>query len=172
MGEVAVISTDYGDMAVELWPEVAPNTVANFTGLANSEFYDGTAIHRVVKGYVIQGGDPLSKEPEQVNRWGTGDPGYKILAEFSDRPHVRGVMSMARGSDPDSAGCQFFICLDTQPELDGEYTCFGQLIAGDEVLAIIGQLETERHNGGPKTLPVERVGVNAIRIYDREQIEM
>ena len=123
--EVAVISTGQGEMVVELWDDVAPGTVANFKKLANKSFYDGTCFHRIVKGLMIQGGDPNTKDPALEDDWGTGNPGYKIDAEFSDRPHVKGVISMARSSDPNSAGSQFFICLKAASFLDGEYTVNG-----------------------------------------------
>lgn len=169
MSEVAIISTDHGDMVIEFWRDVAPNTVENFTKLAKDGFYDGTAFHRVVKGFMIQGGDPLTKDPDEAHRWGTGDPGYKILAEFNEKPHVRGVISMARSQNPDSAGCQFFICLDTASFLDRQYTGFGSLVAGDDVLGAIGEVETERAGGGEKSRPLARVGVNSIRIVPREE---
>src|SRR5947208_2682903 len=108
--EVAVIKTSEGEMVAEFWPEVAPNTVENFKKLARSGLYDGTAFHRIVKGFMIQGGDPLTKDSSKEQQWGTGGPGYTIKAEFNNRPHVRGVISMARSPDPDSAGSQFFIC--------------------------------------------------------------
>src|SRR4026208_800938 len=107
--EVAVIKTAYGDMVVEFWSDVAPKTVENFKSLAKKGFYDGTAFHRIVKGFMIQGGDPLSKKDDPMV--GAGGRGYKIKAEFNTRSHVRGVISMARSQDPDSAGSQFFICL-------------------------------------------------------------
>src|SRR6185369_8121904 len=110
MNEVAIIKTTAGDMVIEFWTEVAPQTVENFKKLARQGFYDGTAFHRIVKGFMIQGGDPLTKDATKEAMWGTGDPGYKIDAEFSDKPHVRGVISMARSSNPNSAGSQFFIC--------------------------------------------------------------
>jgi peptidyl-prolyl cis-trans isomerase B (cyclophilin B) len=109
--EVAIIKTAHGEMTIAFWTDVAPKTVENFKTLARKGFYDGTAFHRIVKGFMIQGGDPLTKEAAQQSRWGTGDPGYKIKAEFNEKPHVRGVISMARSSDPDSAGSQFFISL-------------------------------------------------------------
>src|SRR6478609_10766625 len=99
--EAAVIKTSEGEMVAEFWPDVAPKTVENFKKLAKSGFYDGTAFHRVIKGFMIQGGDPLTKDAAAEARWGTGDPGYKIKAEFNDRPHVRGVLSMARSQNPD-----------------------------------------------------------------------
>lgn len=169
MSEVAIISTDHGDMVIEFWNDVAPKTVENFTKLAKDGFYDGTAFHRIVKGFMIQGGDPLTKDPDEAHRWGTGDPGYKIEAEFNDNPHVRGVISMARSQHPDSAGCQFFVCLDTAAFLDRQYTCFGTLVGGDDVLGAIGELETERAGGGEKSRPVERCGVNSIKIVSREE---
>src|SRR6516165_5569082 len=108
--EVAVIKTSEGEMVVEFWPDVAPKTVENFKTLAKKGFYDGTCFHRVIKGFMIQGGDPLTKDPSKEDLWGTGGPGYQIKAEFNDRSHTRGVLSMARSNDPDSAGSQFFIC--------------------------------------------------------------
>src|SRR3954463_707966 len=109
--EVAVISTSAGDMVAEFWTDVAPKTVENFKKLARQGFYDGTAFHRIVKGFMIQGGDPLTKDPKAEGRWGTGGPGYQIKAEFNEKSHERGVLSMARSQDPNSAGSQFFICL-------------------------------------------------------------
>jgi peptidyl-prolyl cis-trans isomerase B (cyclophilin B) len=102
--EVAVIKTSMGEMVVEFWPEVAPKTVENFKKLAREGFYDGTAFHRIIKGFMIQGGDPKTKDLSKEAEFGTGDPGYKIKAEFNNRKHVRGVLSMARSRDPDSAG--------------------------------------------------------------------
>ena len=162
--EVAVIKTTHGEIVLAFWPEVAPKTVENFKTLARKGFYDGTAFHRIVKGFMVQGGDPLTKDPKQESRWGTGDPGYKIKAEFSDKPHVRGVISMARSSDPHSAGCQFFICLADARFLDKQYTAFGQLIKGDDVLAKLGDTPTTRGSGGENSRPVTRVGVESIKI--------
>ena len=147
--EVAVIKTTTGEMVVEFWPEVAPNTVENFKKLAQQGFYDGTASHRLIRGFMIQMGDPYTKDPSKEAKWGQGDPGYKIKAEFNARKHERGVLSMARSADPDSAGSQFFICFRPQPGLDGQYTTFGQLIKGEDVLAKLeatpcGPVGTER----------------------------
>jgi len=160
--EVAVISTTEGDMIIRLWPDVAPKTVENFKKLAGEGFYDGTAFHRIVKGFMIQGGDPLSKGDNDMV--GTGGPGYKIKAEFNDKPHVRGVISMARSQHPDSAGSQFFICLGEARFLDHQYTAFGQLVKGDEVLGKIGETPTTQSGGGEKSKPVKRIGVNSIKI--------
>jgi peptidyl-prolyl cis-trans isomerase B (cyclophilin B) len=162
--EIAVIKTSHGEITLAFWPEVAPKTVENFKTLARKGFYDGTAFHRIVKGFMVQGGDPLTKDPKQESRWGTGDPGYKIKAEFSDKPHVRGVISMARSSDPHSAGSQFFICLADARFLDKQYTAFGQLIKGDDVLAKLGDTPTTRGSGGENSRPVARVGVESIKI--------
>jgi peptidyl-prolyl cis-trans isomerase B (cyclophilin B) len=107
--KVAVIKTTAGEMVVEFWPDVAPKTVENFQKLAAKGFYDGTAFHRIIKGFMVQGGDPLTKDPAMQARWGTGGPGYQVKAEFNERSHVRGVLSMARSQNPDSAGSQFFI---------------------------------------------------------------
>jgi peptidyl-prolyl cis-trans isomerase B (cyclophilin B) len=162
--EVAVIQTTEGEMVIAFWPDVAPKTVENFKKLAKKGFYDGTAFHRIVKGFMIQGGDPLTKDPDEADRFGTGGPDYMIKAEFNDRPHVRGVISMARSSNPDSAGSQFFICLADARFLDREYTAFGELIRGDEVLEKIGQTATTGSGGGERSKPVNRIGVEKIEI--------
>lgn len=162
--EVAIISTDQGDMTLEFWEDVAPKTVENFKKLVNDGFYDGTAFHRIMKGFMVQGGDPLSKDADMEHMWGTGDPGYKIKAEFNDRKHERGVISMARSQDPDSAGCQFFICHGTAAFLDGQYTCFGKLSAGDDVLEAIATSEVKASGSGEPSKPVKRMGVTSIKI--------
>lgn len=162
--EVAVIKTNLGEMTVEFWPDVAPKTVENFKTLARKGFYDGTCFHRIVKGFMIQGGDPLTKDPSAESRWGTGDPGYKVKAEFNDRPHVRGVLSMARSQHPDSAGSQFFICLADARFLDRQYTAFGKLIAGDDVLGKLGDTPTAHGGGGEKSKPTQRAAVESIKI--------
>jgi peptidyl-prolyl cis-trans isomerase B (cyclophilin B) len=166
--EVAVIKTSEGEMTMAFWPDVAPKTVENFKKLARQGFYDGTAFHRVVTGFRIQGGDPLTKDADAQHRWGTGDPGYKVKAEFSDRPHVRGVLSMARSQHPDSAGSQFFICLGDARFLDRQYTAFGQLVKGDDVLGKIGDTETTHGGGGEKSRPLKRMHVESIRIIAAE----
>ena len=160
--EVAVIKTNEGEMVVKFWPDVTPKTVENFKKLAKEGFYDGTAFHRIVKGFMIQGGDPLSKTDDAMV--GTGGPGYKIKAEFNERRHKRGVLSMARSQHPDSAGSQFFICLADAPFLDRQYTAFGELIKGDDVLGKIGDTPTARGNGGEQSKPTKRVGVESIKI--------
>jgi peptidyl-prolyl cis-trans isomerase B (cyclophilin B) len=169
LNEVALIQTTEGEMVVEFWPDVAPKTVENFKKLAKEGFYDGTAFHRIVKGFMIQGGDPLSKKDDP--RVGTGGPGYKIKAEFNDRSHVRGVISMARSQDPDSAGSQFFICLADAKFLDRQYTGFGCLIKGDDVLGKIGDLPTTSGDGGERSKPTTRAGVNRIKIVSIASVE-
>ena len=169
--EVAVIKTSEGEMVAEFWPEVAPNTVENFKKLARSGFYDGTAFHRIVKGFMIQGGDPLTKDPAKESRYGTGDPGYKIKAEFNDRSHERGVLSMARSSDPDSAGSQFFICLANVSRLDHQYTTFGKIIKGDDVLGKIGDTEVSTSDSGERSKPTKRVTVESIKIVPADSVK-
>ena len=164
--EVAVITTTEGTMVVEFWPDVAPNTVANFKKLARSEFYDGTCFHRVIKDFMIQGGDPLTKDPSAEARWGTGDPGYKIKAEFNNRSHTRGVLSMARSQDPDSAGSQFFICHGNPKFLDHQYTAFGKLIKGDDVLEKIATTPTH-----PQDRPDKRMGIISIKIVPADSVK-
>jgi cyclophilin family peptidyl-prolyl cis-trans isomerase len=115
-----------GTIKIEFYPDSAPNTVANFEKLANSGFYNGLNFHRVEPGFVVQGGDP--------NGDGTGGPGYKIKAEFNSRKHLTGTLAMARSSDPNSAGSQFYICLAPAPFLDNNYTVFGQVIEGQELV--------------------------------------
>jgi peptidyl-prolyl cis-trans isomerase B (cyclophilin B) len=157
--EIAVIKTTEGDMVVEFWPEVAPKTVENFKTLARKGFYDGTCFHRVIKGFMIQGGDPNTKDPAKESIWGTGGPGHTVQAEFNDRSHTRGVLSMARSSDPNSAGSQFFICHGNAAFLDGKYTAFGKLIKGDDVLEKIATTPTH-----PQDRPNKRMGVESITI--------
>ncbi len=169
--EVAVIKTSEGEMVAEFWPEVAPNTVENFKKLARSGFYDGTAFHRIVKGFMIQGGDPLTKDPAKESRYGTGDPGYKIKAEFNDRSHERGVLSMARSSDPNSAGSQFFICLANVSRLDHQYTTFGKIIKGDDVLGKIGDTEVTMSDSGERSKPTKRVTVESIKIVPADSVK-
>ena len=161
--EVAVVQTSEGTMVLEFWPDVAPGHVENFKKLARQGFYDGVCFHRVIKGFMIQGGDPLTKDPGMQPRWGTGGPGYHIKAEFNNKAHVRGVLSMARSQDPDSAGSQFFICHDDARFLDGQYTAFGRLIQGDDVLEKIATTPTQ-----PGDRPVKRMHVDSIRIVAAE----
>ncbi len=169
--EVAVIKTTAGEMVIEFWPDVAPKTVENFKKLAKDGFYDGTAFHRIVKGFMIQGGDPLTKDASKEARWGTGDPGYKIKAEFNSKSHQRGVISMARSNDPDSAGSQFFICLGDASFLDGKYTAFGKLIKGDDVLGKIGDTPTASGAGGEKSKPTTRIGVESVKIVPADSVK-
>ncbi len=164
--EVAVIKTTAGDMVIEFWPDVAPKTVENFKKLAKDGFYDGTAFHRVIKGFMIQGGDPLTKDASKEGAWGTGDPGYKIKAEFNDRSHTRGVISMARSQSPDSAGSQFFICHGNPSFLDRQYTAFGKLIKGDDVLEKIATTPTH-----PPDRPNTRQGVESIKIVPADSVK-
>jgi peptidyl-prolyl cis-trans isomerase B (cyclophilin B) len=157
--EVAVITTSEGTMVIQFWTDAAPKTIANFKKLAKQGFYDGTCFHRVIKGFMIQGGDPNSKDLSKEAMWGMGDPGYKIDAEFNDHPHVRGVISMARSADPNSAGSQFFICHGNPSFLDHKYTTFGKLIKGDDVLEKIATTPTH-----PQDRPDKRMEVISIKI--------
>jgi peptidyl-prolyl cis-trans isomerase B (cyclophilin B) len=161
--EVAIIKTTEGEMVLELWSDVAPGHVDNFKNLAKQGFYDGTCFHRVIKGFMIQGGDPLTKDAAKESSWGTGGPEHRVKAEFNDRPHVRGVLSMARSQDPNSAGSQFFICHQDSRFLDRQYTAFGKLIKGDDVLEKIATTATR-----PQDRPIKRMGVESIRIVPAE----
>jgi peptidyl-prolyl cis-trans isomerase B (cyclophilin B) len=164
--EVAVIKTTEGEMILEFWPDVAPGHVENFKKLANQGFYDGTCFHRVIKGFMIQGGDPLTKDDANKARWGTGGPGYQIKAEFNDKPHLRGVLSMARSNDPNSAGSQFFICHGDPRSLDRQYTAFGKLIKGDDVLEKIATTQTQ---AGDR--PVNRMGIVSVKIVAADSVK-
>jgi peptidyl-prolyl cis-trans isomerase B (cyclophilin B) len=169
--EVAIFKTSEGEMVAEFWPDVAPNTVENFKKLARSGFYDGTAFHRIIKGFMAQGGDPLTKDPSKESRWGTGDPGYKIKAEFNKRPHEKGVLSMARSSDPDSAGSQFFLCFGKVSQLDGQYTTFGRVIKGDDVLDKLANVPVAMSNSGEKSKPVNRVALESVKIVPADSVK-
>ena len=169
--EVAVINTTEGEMVVAFWPESAPNTVANFKKLAGKGFYDGTCFHRIIKGFMIQGGDPLTKDPNQKAMWGSGGPGYSIKAEFNDHPHQFGVLSMARSADPDSAGSQFFICDGNASFLDHQYTAFGHLIKGDEVLRKIADTPVGPSSSGEMSMPLKRVGIVSVKVVPASAIK-
>ncbi|HJX98931.1 MAG TPA: peptidylprolyl isomerase [Chthoniobacterales bacterium] len=169
--EVAVIKTSEGDMVVQFWTDAAPNTIENFKKLAKQGFYNGTIFHRIVKGFMIQGGDPNSKDPNKEAKYGEGGPGYKIKAEFNDHSHERGVISMAREPDPDSAGSQFFICLAPVTRLDHQYTTFGKLIKGDDVLTKIGDTPVTRNSMGENSKPTKRVTIEKIDIVPADSIK-
>jgi peptidyl-prolyl cis-trans isomerase B (cyclophilin B) len=150
---------------------VAPKTVANFIKLAKSGFYDGTAFHRIIKGFMIQGGDPLTKDPSKEARWGTGSADERIKAEFNDHHHVLGVISMARAQDPDSASCQFFICLGPTPQLDGKYTAFGKLLKGEDVLKKLGDTPVAASGNGEPSKPTTRVALESVKIVPADSIK-
>jgi peptidyl-prolyl cis-trans isomerase B (cyclophilin B) len=168
MSEIAIINTTAGEMVLEFWADVAPETVANFKKLAGQGFYDGTCFHRIIKGFMIQGGDPLTKDASKEAHWGTGGPGYQIKAEFNDRSHQRGVISMARSANPNSAGSQFFICDGDASFLDRQYTAFGKLIKGNDVLAKIAGTPVGRSGSGEPSKPLERVGVVSVKVVPAE----
>lgn len=129
----AIIETQFGAISVKFFPDVAPGHVKNFIDLAKKGFYDGTTFHRVIPGFMIQGGDPNTKDANK-SKHGQGGPGYTIKAEFNDKPHKRGILSMARAGHPDSAGSQFFICVKDSSFLDKQYTVFGEVESGLEVV--------------------------------------
>jgi peptidyl-prolyl cis-trans isomerase B (cyclophilin B) len=168
--EVAVMKTTAGEMVIEFWSDVAPKTVENFKKLAREGFYDGTAFHRIIKRFMIQGGDPLTKDVKNEARFGTGGPGYQIKAEFNDRSHQRGVLSMARSANPDSAGSQFFICHGDASFLDRQYTAFGKVIKGDDVLEKIANTPTGPSSGGENSKPAQRVEVQSVKIVPSDSV--
>jgi peptidyl-prolyl cis-trans isomerase B (cyclophilin B) len=140
---VGTITTEFGDVMIELYPDAAPKTVENFKKLATSGFYDGLIFHRIVPGFVIQGGDPYTKDTCNKGKWGTGGPGWNVKAEFNKNTHSRGVLSMARSQDPNSAGSQFFIVLKDSKFLDGKYTVFGKVTSGMDTVDKIASLRTD-----------------------------
>jgi peptidyl-prolyl cis-trans isomerase B (cyclophilin B) len=160
--EHAIIKTAYGEMTVAFWPDVAPKTVENFKKLARQGFYDGTAFHRIIKGFMIQGGCPNTKAGA-TGTPGTGGPGWQLKAEFNDKPHVRGVLSMARSAHPDSAGSQFFICHGEARFLDRQYTAFGEVVRGLDVLDRIASVPCAA-SGGERSQPVERIAVESVQL--------
>ena len=147
----AIIETKLGNIELRFFPDVAPGHVKNFVDLAKVGFYDGTTFHRVIPGFMIQGGDPNSKDHDK-SRHGMGGPGHTVKAEFNEKPHKRGTLSMARSAHPDSAGSQFFICVADAAFLDRQYTVFGEAVSGLEVIdAIVNQPRDPMDN------PLERV---------------
>jgi peptidyl-prolyl cis-trans isomerase B (cyclophilin B) len=148
-----IIHTELGDIILRFFPKLAPNHVNNFMELTKKGFYDGTVFHRVVPGFVIQGGDPNSMSHEKAQH-GMGGPGYQVKAEFNAKPHKRGILSMARSAHPDSAGSQFFICVSDAPFLDGKYTVFGEVTHGMDVVDnIVSQPRDAKDN------PIERIEI-------------
>jgi peptidyl-prolyl cis-trans isomerase B (cyclophilin B) len=157
----AVIETKFGNMELRFFPEVAPNHVNNFIELAKKGFYDGTTFHRVIPGFMIQGGDPNSKNPDKSTH-GMGGPGYTVKAEFNEKPHKRGTLSMARAGHPDSAGSQFFICVADAPFLDRQYTVFGEVVSGMDVAdKIVNQPRDKKDN------PLERVEIK-VKVIEKQ----
>ncbi len=144
----AVIETKFGEIEIEFFNDKAPGHVKNFLDLARKGFYDGTTFHRVIPGFMIQGGDPNTKDPKgSRSGHGTGGPGYQIDAEFNDTPHKRGIVSMARSTNPNSAGSQFFICVKDSNFLDRQYTAFGRVVRGIEVVdQIVGLPRDSKDN--------------------------
>jgi peptidyl-prolyl cis-trans isomerase B (cyclophilin B) len=151
MIKVTVKGQPLGEIELKFYSDVAPNHVKNFIKLAKDKFYDGTTFHRVIPGFMIQGGDPNSKGQDRSTH-GTGGPGYKVQAEFNSRPHKRGVVSMARANDPNSAGSQFFICVADSHFLDWKYTAFGEVANGMEVADKVVSLNRDGRDN-----PLERV---------------
>ena len=156
----AIVNTNLGNIQFELLSDIAPETVRNFIKLAKSGFYDGTLFHRVIPKFMIQGGDPNTKESDK-STWGTGGPGYNIKAEFNSRSHLRGIVSMARSSDPDSAGSQFFIVTSDSTFLDREYTVFGQVVDGMEVVDKIVNLPRDGND-----CPLQEAKMLQVTIFD------
>ncbi len=154
----ANIETNLGKISFKLIPELAPETVRNFEKLAKEGFYDGTLFHRVIPGFMIQGGDPNTKT-DHKSSWGTGGAGYNIKAEFSSRSHLRGQVSMARSQDPNSAGSQFFIVTADSTFLDRQYTVFGEVTEGMDVADKIVNLERDGND-----CPLEKIQMICVTV--------
>ncbi len=162
MEKVAVIATRHGKIVIRFKSDVAPGHVKNFIKLAEEGYYNGTTFHRVIPGFMIQGGDSNTKDADARQTHGMGGPGYTIKAEFNDTPHDRGIVSMARAQDPDSAGSQFFICVNDAHFLDGQYTAFGEVIEGMDIADKIVAEKRDRNDN-----PLERVEMQ-VTIEERE----
>ena len=158
--EIAVIETKFGKIEIQFFEDKAPGHVKNFKDLANKGFYDGTVFHRVIPGFMIQGGDPNTKGDDRSTH-GIGGPGYSIKAEFNDTPHKRGILSMARSQDPDSAGSQFFVVIKDSGFLDGQYTAFGRVLSG---LAVADQIVNAPRDG--KDNPNEKIKMK-VKVLNR-----
>lgn len=156
-GSHATIKTKFGDIELAFFPQKAPRHVENFLKLAKSGFYNGTIFHRVIPGFMIQGGDPNTKDPNKTETYGMGGPSERVMAEFNDLPHKRGILSMARSSDPNSAGSQFFIVVKDANFLDGQYTVFGEVVKGMDVADKIVNVPRN-----PRDLPNERVEMTVV----------
>ncbi|MGB9003897.1 MAG: peptidylprolyl isomerase [Nitrosotalea sp.] len=155
----ATLETSFGNIVFELSPNIAPETVRNFTKLAKSNFYDGTLFHRVIPGFMIQGGDPNTKTPNK-SKWGQGGPGYTIKAEFNSRSHMRGIVSMARATDPNSAGSQFFIVTTDSTFLDKQYTVFAEVVKGMDVADKIVNLPRDKNDCPNQEAKILRVTIS------------
>jgi len=157
--EIAVIETKFGKIEIQFFEDKAPGHVKNFKDLANKGFYDGTIFHRVIPGFMIQGGDPNTKGDDRSTH-GIGGPGYSIKAEFNDTPHKRGILSMARSQDPDSAGSQFFVVVKNSGFLDGQYTAFGKVLTGMAVADQIVNSPRDRRDNPNKRIEMKVKVIN------------
>jgi cyclophilin family peptidyl-prolyl cis-trans isomerase len=167
--EVAVMETDYGTVVLGFYPESAPNHVERFKELAREGFYDGVMFHRIIPGFVVQTGDPKTKPGAGYDRmeFGTGGSGQNIEAEFNERKHTRGTLSMARSQDPNSADSQFFVVLEAQPHLDGKYTAFGEVLQGMEVIDRVAAVETDARD-----MPVEPVRIKSVEVMPKSEANL
>jgi cyclophilin family peptidyl-prolyl cis-trans isomerase len=162
------ITTNFGDIELEFYPQDAPKTVENFKQLAKRGFYNGLIFHRIVPGFVVQGGDPNTRDVNNKSKWGTGGPGWNIKAEFNKNKHSRGALSMARSQDPNSAGSQFFIVLKDSNFLDGQYTVFGRVISGMEnVVDKIASLKTDSRDA-----PIQTDQAKIIKVTIRDEYDV
>ena len=169
---IVIMETEMGKLIIEFFPDVAPNHVENFVTLSEDGFYTGTIFHRIIEGFMIQGGDPKTLDPQYTqDEWGTGDPGYSIDAEFNNIQHKRGIVSMARSSDPNSAGSQFFIVHKDSPFLDGQYTVFGRILT-DESFVTLDKLASLNTTPGDVPTNAWKAIVKDVQVLDRSEAEL
>jgi len=162
--EKGVIETSLGTVTIEFWSDVAPKSVANFKKLAKQGFYNGTSFHRIISGFLAQGGDPLTKDPSKESQWGKGGPDAPIDAEFSARSHQFGVISMAPYKSPKKSGSQFLFCLGNASQLDGKCSPFGKVVSGQDVLKRLGEIPVKAASSGERSKPGKRVEIKSIKI--------
>ena len=169
---IVILETEMGRLIIEFFPDAAPNHVENFVTLSEDGFYTGTIFHRIIEGFMIQGGDPKTANPQyQQNEWGTGDPGYSIDAEFNNIQHKRGIVSMARSADPNSAGSQFFVMHKDAPFLDGQYTVFGRILT-DESFETLDKIATLDTTPGDQPLQAWKASVTNVQVLERSEAEL
>ena len=162
--EQAVIETTLGTVTIELWSDVAPKSVAHFKKLADEGFYNGTSFHRIIRGFLAQGGDPFTRDPAKESQWGKGGPDTAIDAELNSRPHEFGVVSLAPYKAPNKSGSQFFFCLGKAPQLNGKCSPFGKVVSGQDVLKKFDAVPVKSAPNGERSKPGDRIEIKSIKV--------